>query len=166
MARRGGCAVHDGDAVFGTCNLKSSQERLLGPVKLHALGARDRKEKEWWGRGERREGTITKAPLPRGRKAPPFIFSRNNAANSREIHPAISDEVKRSQEATMAEGVVDALVRQWGHYTTRGTAISRKVAPTIYVPRWGWALNAFRIDCTDLLSSFRRRLTCILQIYV
>lgn len=97
----------------------------------------EEREREMKERGERREGTITEAPLPHGRKAPPFIFSRDNAVNSREIHPAIT-KVKRSQEATMTEGVVDAPVRQWGHYKTWGTTISRKVAPTnIYSPLAG-----------------------------
>lgn len=131
----GGCAVHDGGAVSGACNLKSSQGRLPGPAKLRAshwgpAWGKRKRETERRGSGERREGTITKAPLPCGRKAPPSIFSRDNAANSREIHPAITGEVKRSQEATIAGGVVDAPARQWGHYKTRGIAISRKVAPT------------------------------------
>lgn len=110
----GGYAVHDGDAVFGACNLKSSSGKVRsGPLSYTRPtgGPREERGRETEGRGERgerREGTITEAPLPQGRKAPPSIFSRDNAANSREIHPAITGKVKRSQEATMAEGVVDA----------------------------------------------------------
>lgn len=101
---------------------------------------------------------MTEAPHPRGRRAPPSTFSRDNEANSQEIHPAIT---RRSQ--TFSGG------QQWRGASTRrrrdkevitkrdAPRISRKVAwsPPPLGLRVDQALNASRVATTASSPSAR-----------
>lgn len=157
----GGCSVHDGDAVSGACNLKSSQGKLFGPAKPRTSqwGDRVRREKEKQERGERLRRNYNRGTPPaRPQSASLHILARQCSKlprNSPCNHPAKSNVLRK---------------RQWrGASSTRhdNEVITKRGAPQflakyrqpIYSPLAGGEHLARLTQVTSLrLSSLRQTL--------